>query len=106
MKIKMTLELPVEIFEEEIWYVANCPTLDVASQGDTPEEAKAHLIEALVGFLETCIAHGTLDEVLRDCGFSPVAPGKPEDTELPGDTVEVPLYLLAKFTGSSQCHHA
>jgi predicted RNase H-like HicB family nuclease len=34
-------------------YVALCPELDVASQGETVEEAKANLIEAIELFLET-----------------------------------------------------
>lgn len=33
-------------------YVALCPELDVASQGDTRAEARANLIEAVEGFLE------------------------------------------------------
>jgi len=34
-------------------YVALCPELDVASQGDTVEEARANLREAVELFLET-----------------------------------------------------
>ena len=34
-------------------YVALCPELDVASQGDTVEEARANLTEALELFFET-----------------------------------------------------
>jgi predicted RNase H-like HicB family nuclease len=34
-------------------YVALCPELDVASQGDTIEEARRNLVEALELFLET-----------------------------------------------------
>jgi predicted RNase H-like HicB family nuclease len=34
-------------------YVALCPELDVASQGDTIEEARQNLVEALELFLET-----------------------------------------------------
>ncbi|MBW3637478.1 MAG: type II toxin-antitoxin system HicB family antitoxin [Armatimonadetes bacterium] len=33
-------------------YSAHCPELDVASQGDTPDEARANLREALELFLE------------------------------------------------------
>ncbi len=33
-------------------YVALCPKYDVASQGDTIEEARANLVEALTLFLE------------------------------------------------------
>jgi len=34
-------------------YVALCPEFDIASQGDTIEEARANLTEALTLFLET-----------------------------------------------------
>lgn len=33
-------------------YVALCPELDIASQGDTPAEARANLIEAVELFFE------------------------------------------------------
>ena len=34
-------------------YVSLCPELDIASQGNTIEEARANLIEAIELFLET-----------------------------------------------------
>lgn len=34
-------------------YVSSCPELDIASQGDTIEEARGNLIEALELFFET-----------------------------------------------------
>ncbi len=34
-------------------YVSLCPELDIASQGDTVEQAKANLVEAIELFLET-----------------------------------------------------
>lgn len=34
-------------------FVALCPELDIASQGDSIEEARANLIEALTLFFET-----------------------------------------------------
>ena len=39
--------------KEGDWYVALCPDLDVASQGQTVEEALANLKEAVELFLET-----------------------------------------------------
>ena len=33
-------------------YVATCPELDIVSQGDTVEEARLHLLEAVEGFFE------------------------------------------------------
>jgi len=41
------------IEREEGWYVANCPEFDVASQGETVEEARDNLVEAIELLLET-----------------------------------------------------
>ena len=41
------------IYGEGDGYVALCPDLDIASQGDTVEEASANLREAVELFLET-----------------------------------------------------
>ena len=40
------------IEREDEGYVSLCPEVDVASQGDTIEEARANLIEALTLFFE------------------------------------------------------
>ena len=40
------------IEREDDGYVSLCPDLDIASQGDTIEEARANLIEALTLFFE------------------------------------------------------
>lgn len=41
------------IYREEAGYVALCPELDVASQGDSVEEASANLREAVELFIES-----------------------------------------------------
>jgi predicted RNase H-like HicB family nuclease len=41
------------IEREDEAYVALCPELDIASQGDTVEAARANLVEALQLFFET-----------------------------------------------------
>lgn len=41
------------IEREDDGFVSLCPELDIASQGDTVEEAKANLVEAIELFLET-----------------------------------------------------
>ena len=51
--MKEIKELTAIIEKEGEGYVALCPELDVASQGDTIEEARANLIEALELFYET-----------------------------------------------------
>lgn len=68
-RVHFRMSLPVDFeLEGEAW-IASCPLLDVASHGTNREEALAMLGEALGAFLFTCYDIGTLDEVLRDCGF-------------------------------------
>ena len=49
----MTRTLTATICKESDGYVALCSELDVASQGDTVEEARANLKEAVELFFET-----------------------------------------------------
>ena len=48
-----TQRLTAIIEREEDGYVALCPDLDIASQGETIEEARTNLVEALTLFFET-----------------------------------------------------
>ncbi len=45
-------QLTAIIEREGSLYVSHCPELDIASQGDTVEEARTNLIEALELFFE------------------------------------------------------
>lgn len=45
-------QLTAVIEREGDGYVATCPELDVVSQGDTVEEARMNLVEAVEGFFE------------------------------------------------------
>ena len=47
------IELTAVIEKEGNMYISLCPELDIASQGDTPDEAKSNLVEALELFYET-----------------------------------------------------
>ena len=49
----MTRQLTAIIQREGDGYVALCPELDIASQGDTVPEARSNLVEALELFFET-----------------------------------------------------
>ena len=51
--MKQMRQLTAIIEREGSGYVALCPELDVASQGDSIEEARGNLLEALELFLET-----------------------------------------------------
>ena len=64
------LNIKVEIFKEDDIYVALCPSLNVSSFGESIEEAKKSLVEALEIFIEECSEMGTLDQVLEESGFT------------------------------------
>jgi predicted RNase H-like HicB family nuclease len=51
--MKTTRRLTAIIEREDDAYVALCPELDIASQGDTVESARKNLIEALELFFES-----------------------------------------------------
>ena len=60
----------IEIFREGDLYVALVSELNVSSFGETIEEAKESIKEALEAFLEECERMGTLEDVLEESGFS------------------------------------
>ena len=53
----MTQTLTATIWREDDGYVALCPELDIASQGDSVEEARSNLKEAVELFFETAPQH-------------------------------------------------
>ncbi len=57
--IKSIRNFTAVIEKDDDMYVALCPELDVASQGDTVEEAKANLQEAIELFFE----HASKEEI-------------------------------------------
>jgi len=60
-----------EVFKEDEQFVAICPELNVSSFGDSIEEAKKSLRDAIDLFLQECESMGTIGEVLRESGFTP-----------------------------------
>jgi len=57
------LQLTMIIERETDGYVSLCPELDIASQGDTIDEARANLTEAVEGFLEAASEHELKDRL-------------------------------------------
>lgn len=58
-----------EFFQEGTVYVGIAPELDVSSFGESLEEAKRSLREAVEAFIGECEAMGTLEGVLEEAGF-------------------------------------
>ena len=92
-RIRFELAVPAEVRKDGDRFVSFCPPLDVYSQGPSEEAALDNLAEALQLFVESCLARGTLDRVLKDCGFEPDADPKPMDDQ---HLIHVPLSLVAR----------
>lgn len=58
------MRLTAAVTNEGEWYVARCLEVEVTSQGETVEDARANLIEALELYFE--------DEVVADVAESPI----------------------------------
>jgi hypothetical protein len=67
--MKQAIVVRAEIFREGHLYLGVCLDLSVSSFGETMEDAKSALREAVEAFLEECEAIGTLEEVLEEAGF-------------------------------------
>ena len=53
-------------------YVSLCPEVDVASQGDTIEQARANLIEAVELFFETADPSEVRTRLATEVYFTPI----------------------------------
>ena len=101
--ITFEAHLPVKIKKKGKWFIACCEVLDVITQGESKKKAKENLEEAVGEFIATCYEMSTLDEVLKECGFTlnkPLKIPKPSKDEF---SVKVPLYLLSKHDGHKFC---
>jgi predicted RNase H-like HicB family nuclease len=65
----MNLEYTVHIWREANQFVAHAMPLDVVSSGQTPEDARMALDEAVHLFLVAAADIGTLEEVLEEAGY-------------------------------------
>ena len=81
------IEHTVQLWREEANYVARATPLDVMSCGGTPEEARRNLEQAVALFVKTASAHGTLSEVLEECGYTRVNDDWSAPTLLSSETV-------------------
>jgi len=100
-RMEITVKLPIRLEKREKWFLASCDVLDVVTQGETEEQARKNIGDALYLFLMSCIERGTLDVVLRQCGFSPTSDPAVEPEE---EQINIPLHLLAQFADSRHCH--
>jgi predicted RNase H-like HicB family nuclease len=65
----MKLKLTEELWKEGNMYVSYCPELDIASCGETMEQAKKNLGEVIQINIEEAQKIGTLEDLLQEAGF-------------------------------------
>ena len=65
----MRIDYTVQIWREGAQYVAQAMPIDVVSAGNTPDQARTALDEAVGLFLSTAQEMGTLREVLEECAY-------------------------------------
>ncbi|MFC1731038.1 type II toxin-antitoxin system HicB family antitoxin [candidate division KSB1 bacterium] len=70
--IKFEAILPFKIEQKGKMFISSCPIFDVFSQGESLDEAKDNLADALSLFFISCFERGTLDDVLKECGLKPL----------------------------------
>lgn len=67
--IEVAFHLSCYLRDDDDAWVAGCPALDVVTQADSKEAAKAALDEAVEMWVESCLERETLGEALRELGW-------------------------------------
>ena len=89
--VTFTISFPIEVKKEVRYFVASCPTLDVWACGKTQNGAVNNLKDTLQLFLAHCFDHGTLEMVLKGCGFTSLKKSLCQDSARRLDEIDVPL---------------
>jgi predicted RNase H-like HicB family nuclease len=63
--VVVEITLPAVVHRDEEWWIADCPALDVCTQGRTREEALVNFEDAVVFFIES--SNPTLAISASDC---------------------------------------
>jgi predicted RNase H-like HicB family nuclease len=83
------------------WYIAHCPPLDITTQGRTQAEARRNLSEASELFVISCLERGSLDQALRELGFTKI---EKKITRRPGNTFPLMVPIPLRFQKNVPCH--
>lgn len=94
------IKLPISVKKKKKWFLASCEVLDVHAQGETKQQAIDNLKDTLELFLTSCFERGTLDKVLKDCGFSIKEKASITDKNY----LDIPLNLTTDNKSVEKCH--
>ncbi len=69
-RANLNIEYTIQIWREADQFIAHAMPLDVMSSGQTPEDARQALDEAVRLFLLTAAEIGTLDLLMEETGYT------------------------------------
>ncbi|MBA4391616.1 MAG: hypothetical protein C0399_11880 [Syntrophus sp. (in: bacteria)] len=98
--VTFDVTLPIAIKKKGNKYIVSCPSIDVVTQAPTEEEAKKNIGEVIRIFFESCFERGTLDQVMKECGFKVISQHK-RKAVTPLKSITVPLSFSVH---QHQCH--
>jgi predicted RNase H-like HicB family nuclease len=75
--MEKVLQLTAVIEREGDGYVATCPEVDVVSQGNTVEDARLNLLEAVEGFFEVASLSEIRRRLRKQTYIMPIMPNAP-----------------------------
>src|SRR5215210_5594533 len=67
--MEKTITVTLKVEREDDQYVSLCPELEVASYGDSVEDAVAHLKDAVLLYLDTIEQDGERERIFRERGI-------------------------------------
>lgn len=71
-EIKISVNLQVDLRLDVDTWVGVCPSLDLASQGESEQLALKAITEAVEVWFESCLERGVLAQALEESGFQRV----------------------------------
>jgi predicted RNase H-like HicB family nuclease len=74
---KQVIRLTAIIEREDNGYVSTCPELDIVSQGDSVEDARMNLLDAVEGFFETASQSEIQSRLRKETYITPIMPTVP-----------------------------
>jgi len=75
--MNQVLQLTAIIEREDDGYVSTCPELDIVSQGDTVEQARMNLLEAVEGFFQVASQSEIQRCLKKETYVTPIMPTVP-----------------------------
>ncbi len=99
--VTFTISFPIDVKRENRYYLASCPILDVWACSETQKGAVDNLKETLRLFLTYCFEHGTLEMVLKGCGFTTLKTAFSQSSPHSINEINVPLPFVVHQTLSN-----